>query len=346
MSLFVDITKQFKDFSLNVSLAANGGRLGLLGASGCGKSMTLKCIAGIEKPDRGRILLNDRILFDSEKRINVIPQKRKVGYLFQNYALFPNMSVSQNIGIGLKESYKKKLPKINEMLSMFHLSGLEDRYPAQLSGGQQQRVALARILAYEPDVLMLDEPFSALDSYLKESLLEELLETLKGYPGDIIIVSHSRDEIYSLCERLAIIDKGNLVMAGDTGEIFRKPGKLAAAKLTGCKNLSPAKVLDDYTLEATDWGLKLRVKERMEGNIHYIGIRAHDIRPAEKPEEVNSFPLKDYRIIDSPFEKNILGKCGQGEIWWKVSNEKWKELVSTAPPSYLCLPPEALIVLE
>lgn len=345
MSLLIDISKKYKDFSLQIKLETKGKRLGLLGASGCGKSMTLKCIAGIEKPDKGRILLNDRILFDSGEKINLTPQKRKVGYLFQNYALFPNMTVARNIGCGLKVSTPEKFLKIKTMIEMLHLEGLENRYPAQLSGGQQQRVALARILAYEPDVLMLDEPFSALDAYLKENLLEELLETLKLYKGDIIIVSHNRDEIYSLCESLAIIDNGKLVMAGDTKKIFREPQKLAAARLTGCKNISPVRIIDEYTLEALDWGLILHTETKVAEDVRYIGIRAHDIRPAAAGEE-NSFPLTKYRMVESPFEKNLICQSGQGEIWWKLSNDRWNTSLNKEFLAYLSLPKEALLLLN
>lgn len=345
MSLSVDITKKFKDFSLNVTLETAGNRLGLLGASGCGKSMTLKCIAGIEKPDKGRIVLNDKVLFDSDKKINLIPQKRKVGYLFQNYALFPNMTVAQNIGIGMKDKWKIKQPKVMEMLELFHLSGLENRYPAQLSGGQQQRVALARIFAYEPDVLMLDEPFSALDAFLKESLLEELLETLKMYKGDIIIVSHNRDEIYSLCDRLAIIDSGELVQAGDTEKIFSNPKRLAAARLTGCKNISPIRKINDYTVEAIDWGIILHTAKKVTQDTGYIGIRAHDLQPAAEISE-NSFAVENYRIVDSPFERNLLCKSGLGEIWWKVNVDKINHQLQMQVPEILILPKEALLLLQ
>ncbi len=345
MSLSVDITKKFKDFSLNVTLETAGNRLGLLGASGCGKSMTLKCIAGIEKPDKGKIVLNDKILFDSDKKINLIPQKRKVGYLFQNYALFPNMTVAQNIGIGMKDKWKIKQPKILEMLELFHLSGLENRYPAQLSGGQQQRVALARIFAYEPDVLMLDEPFSALDAFLKESLLEELLEILKMYKGDIIIVSHNRDEIYSLCERLAIIDSGELILTGDTEKIFSNPKRLAAARLTGCKNISPIRKINDYTVEAIDWGVILHTAQKVTQDTGYIGIRAHDLQPAAENSE-NSFAIENYRIVDSPFERNLLCKSGHGEIWWKVNVDKINHQLQMQVPEYLTLPKEALLMLQ
>lgn len=155
---------------------------------------------GSRRPDEGRIVLNDRVLFDSEKKINLTPQKRNVGYLFQNYALFPNMTVEANIAAGLKCPEREKQEIVREMIRLFKMEGLEKRYPSQLSGGQQQRTALARILAYEPDVIMLDEPFSALDFYLKEQLQLQVKEVLKNYSGDALLVTHSRDEVYRFCE--------------------------------------------------------------------------------------------------------------------------------------------------
>ncbi|WP_330587614.1 sulfate/molybdate ABC transporter ATP-binding protein [Anaerocolumna sedimenticola] len=241
MSLSVNIRKKLGSFSLNVNMNMDKERMGLLGASGCGKSMTLKCIAGIETPDEGSIILNGRVLYDSKQKIDLRPQERKVGYLFQNYALFPNMTVEENIGCGLKGTKKYKKPRVDQMVEFLQLKGLEKRYPMQLSGGQQQRVALARILAYEPDVILLDEPFSALDSYLKEYLWRELLEILKAYHVDTIMVSHNRDEIYGLCDSIAIMDTGNLILSGNTKDLFDKPGKLTAARLTGCKNISRIK---------------------------------------------------------------------------------------------------------
>ena len=347
MSLYVDIKKKFKGFSLDVKFETTNERLGLLGASGCGKSMTLKCIAGIERPDEGRIILNDRVLFDSKSKMNLPPQLRKVGYLFQNYALFPHMKVEDNIGCGLKDSKKSKKIRIDQMVELLHLQGLEKRYPLQLSGGQQQRVALARILAYEPDVLMLDEPFSALDTYLKENLLQELLEVLNEYHGDTLIVSHSRDEVYSLCEKIAIIDSGSLVLTGKTIDIFNKPTKLVAARLTGCKNISNAKKISEFEVDALDWGIVLKTQEVVSDNINYVGIRAHDIRPAKDNCEDNVLKCKIVRIVESPFEKNIiLNSNSSKELWWKVSKAYWMNTLMEEAPEFIMLPKASIMLLE
>ena len=206
MSLEVSIKKKFKGFSLDVNFRTNGEYLGILGASGSGKSLTLKCIAGVETPDEGRIVLNNKVLYDSKKNVNIIPQNRNIGYMFQNYALFPNMTAEENIGVGLKLSKREKKIKTNELMKLFRLEGMSYKYPAQLSGGQQQRVALARIIAYEPDVLLLDEPFSALDSQLKSELHTDFLDLLKLYNGEVLIVTHSKDEVFRFSENIALIE--------------------------------------------------------------------------------------------------------------------------------------------
>ncbi len=221
LQLGVEIKKKLKEFDLDISFSAGKGCLGILGPSGCGKSMTLKSIAGIVTPDSGRIALQyakgeaagGRVLYDSALKINEKPQMRRVGYLFQNYALFPNMSVEENIAAGLKGMEKKKA-KVGEMIERFRLTGLEKRYPGQLSGGQQQRVALARILAYEPEVLLLDEPFSAMDTYLREGLRLELSKVLADYDGVSVMVTHDRDEAFQLCKNIMLLDRGTCADRG------------------------------------------------------------------------------------------------------------------------------------
>ena len=165
--LYIDIRKQLGDFTLDVQLETNKETLALFGASGCGKTVTLKCIAGIEKPDVGEIVLNDKILFSSKKNINLSPQKRNVGLLFQSYALFPNMTLEENIAISVSKNCSDKDKIVKRKIREFSLEGLEKNYPHELSGGQQQRTALARMLVNDPKILMLDEPFSALDEHLR-----------------------------------------------------------------------------------------------------------------------------------------------------------------------------------
>ena len=209
--LEVQIYKKLAEFDLDVSFQVNDNILGLMGASGSGKSMTLKCIAGIETPDQGRIVLNGRVLFDSEKKINVPIQKRNVGYMFQSYALFPNMNVYENISVGLRARKVKDVDiVVQKVMQQFRIFELASRYPKQLSGGQRQRVALARLMAYEPDVLLLDEPFSALDEDLKKNLLQELKSELQ-ISKPVIFVSHDKEEVNYLCDLKYKIKQGEII---------------------------------------------------------------------------------------------------------------------------------------
>lgn len=282
MALEVRIKKQFPDFLLDVEFQTEEEIFGVLGESGCGKSLTLKCIAGIERPDQGRIVLNGRELFDSKKGINLPARERKVGYLFQEYALFPNMTVEENIAIGIKEKKKgEKRKKIHDYIQKFFLEGLEKKHPSSLSGGQKQRVAIARMLAAEPELILLDEPFSAVDSYLKWKLEQMLLEWLEEVQVTTLLVSHNRDEVYRLCDRMGIIHKGHMEVCGKKQEIFQNPGTVSAAILTGCKNIARIATITEGRAEIADWGVLLPLpdpKISMGDVFTHVGIRAHDIR--------------------------------------------------------------------
>lgn len=348
MNLQVNIQKQLSDFSLTMEFEGMEGTLGLLGASGCGKSLTLKCIAGIETPDKGRIILNDRVLFDSEKGINVPIQKRRVGLLFQNYALFPHMTVRQNIEIGMQKRLDRKT-RTEVIARLFHLEGLLDRYPGRLSGGEQQRVALARIMAQEPEVLMLDEPFSALDSYLKDNLQQELSEILQDYKGQILMVSHSRDELYRFCQSILVLHQGKIVERGTRTDIFCNPTQLITAKLTGCKNLSRAKKISEYEVAALDWNIILKTDQVVEEGVRYVGIRAHHIRPSMGKEE-NILPITLAEYSEGPFEHKLLFRIKSKEaesqkLWWIISKQEWSQQMISLP-EFIALPKEHLLLLK
>ena len=354
MSLKVDMEKQLKDMVLKVSFDTGSmdGITGILGASGCGKSMTLKCIAGIETPDRGCIVLNGRVLFDSEKKINVRVQERRVGYLFQDYALFPDMNVEQNIITAIHYSNirkRKKIPKEEEKnrashyMRFLHIEDIRNSYPAKLSGGQQQRAALARILASEPELLMLDEPFSALDAYLKERLQLELLELLGNYDKDVLLVTHSRDEIYRFCSKMLILEKGMQTGYGRTVDLFRNPGSVAAAKLTGCKNIVPVQVEDAHHMFLPRWNVHVTVKGIIPEDTTHIGIRAHFLRKPDRPGAENTVACRNGRVLDDPFE---LVAVFEGDIWWKVSKEIWEKEYHKTLPAELLIPEESILYLR
>lgn len=304
MSLLVDIKKDFGSFLLDVSFEAGNEVMGLLGASGCGKSMTLRAIAGIITPDEGRIVLDGRTLFDSAKHIDLPPQDRHVGLLFQNYALFPNMNVYQNIRTGLLREHMDKQQMhaaIEKIMDKFMLGGLEKHRPSQLSGGQQQRVALARILVSGPHVLMLDEPFSALDSYLRWEVETKLTDILADFGGTTLIVSHDRDEIYRLCDRVCVVSGGKASPPDTIDEMFDNPRTIAAALLSGCKNISRAKKLGDHELLAEDWGIIFRPERTVPDHIRGLGIRAKNIVLAGEETQSNVILCNIDRRVDEPF---------------------------------------------
>ena len=325
MSLYVDIKKDLGGFRLSVKFEAKDGVMGILGPSGCGKSMTLRCIAGVERPDEGKIVLDGVTLFDSEQRINLKPQQRQVGYLFQNYALFPNMTVQQNILCGAKR--EKDKAKREELLAhyieLMQLTGLEKHYPAQLSGGQQQRVALARILVNQPKLLMLDEPFSALDTHLREKLLVEMKGILERFGGVSIAVTHSRDEAYDLCGTIALMEDGHIHTLKPTKELFADPGTRAGASMTGCKNFSRARKAGEYEVYAVDWGVSFTTAKPVRDDIAYIGIRAHYFSPNTKQ---NRHPVKLLDKIEEPFEDIIRIRYteqpeGSPDLWWRLPKQ-------------------------
>ena len=339
--LKVDIHKKLKEFDLDVDFELKKGCLGILGPSGCGKSMTLKSIAGIVDPDNGFVSLTtdeENIYFDSNKKVNLKPQKRNVGYLFQNYALFPNMTVEENIAVGLHKNSDEKI--LSEMIKRFHLEGLEKRYPRQLSGGQQQRVALARIMAYSPDVILLDEPFSAMDTFLKEQLRIELVNSLKDFDGFSILVTHNRDEAFQFCDALIVLDKGKVIAKGDTHHVFENPKKVQVARLTGCKNISKIEIIDDYHIKSLDWGVVFEVSEKLTPNITHMGIRAHDFSPAQK-DDVNAFGTVNSTLLEMPFEWEITLANG---LWWKMDKQIHDHEFEI--PDYLKVDPKNIILLE
>jgi molybdate transport system ATP-binding protein len=329
---------------LDVRFTSAGRPLGILGASGSGKSMTLKCVAGIETPDEGHIEMNGRVLFDSRSKINLRPQQRNIGYLFQSYALFPHMTVEGNIACALPGKKTEKAPHIARLLARYQLQRLEKQYPAQLSGGQQQRVALARIFAYQPKVLLLDEPFSALDTFLKEALQVEMIGILQQYEGDAVLVTHNRDEAYKICDEMLVIDNGRAVTQGDTKAMFRRPAHLAQARLTGCKNFSRAQALSPGRVRALDWGVELDVTGPLPEGFSHVGVRAHDFSPAETGAQ-NAIPVRVTRRVEGPFEWNVLfqnaRQGGGAEIWWKYPKgaavDENPKALSAAPENVLLL---------
>lgn len=331
MALFVDVEKDLGGFHLKTRFEASEGVLGILGASGCGKSMTLRCIAGLVTPDRGRIVLDGDTLFDSQQGINLPPQKRRIGLLFQSYALFPNMTLWQNLMTGIlpRERDKKQAAgEIRLMLKRFRLEGLERHRPAQLSGGQQQRAALARILLSRPRLLMLDEPFSALDGYLRWNVELELYQILEEFGGTTLFVSHSRDEIYRVCDQVCVMDNGCSGPVIPVKTLFEQPDTVSAALLSGCKNYSAARPAGDRRVYAEDWGVTLESERAVDGDISHVGIRSHALHViAEKNADCQPNVIRGtiVRVVEDVFSMVIMvqPRGGQKQLRVEMAKETW-----------------------
>jgi ABC-type sulfate/molybdate transport systems ATPase subunit len=359
MSLEVAIEKSVPGFQLTVEFTADGAPLGLLGPSGSGKSMTLRAIAGLETPDRGRIVLHGRVLFDSEQRINLPARARRIGLLFQNYALFPHLNVAENIafGLGSLPDAEKKL-RVAEQIAAAHLEGLAERFPGTLSGGEQQRVALARALAIEPAALLLDEPFSALDTHLRSAVERQLRETLASYGGATLFVSHNLEEAYRVCEKLVVLANGSVAAQGPKEEIFRHPPTLEVARVTGCKNFSRARRLPDGRVDALDWGCALRVSQDFAKPPEHVAIRAHHVRvhPSQKlsPENSeNAFPCWLAAMTETPFRVTLDLRIGKPpaspadfHLQAEVFKQEWESFRDLPQPWSVELAPDRLFLLQ
>ena len=306
--------------------------------------MTLKCIAGIEQPDEGVIVLNGRTLFDSARKINLPPQKRQIGYMFQDYALFPNMTVLQNVMAGMGRRPSRE--QAQEYLRQFHIEELEQQYPARLSGGQKQRAAMARMLAARPEVILLDEPFSALDSHLKWTMEQQMRQLLQEVHKPTLLVSHNRDEVYRLCNMVSCVNRGKLEVIEPVKEFFRNPKTKTAATLSGCKNIADVELAYEEgqaVLQAAQWDYKFAFTSfptQMSENkmswdeVGAIGIRAHYLEPIYQGQQVqmaendNMLELAEYQVIEDSFEWIVLFRVSDKGDWlqWKTPKLQEQEL--------------------
>lgn len=246
MELQVSISKKMRsgnsnEFTLDAQFKCRDDLIVLFGPTGAGKTLTLNCIAGLVHPDAGYISVDNTVYFDSGEKINISPQNREVGYLFQNYALFPHLTVEKNIMFGMRKNNIKELEK---MLDLFEIHGLEKRYPSQISGGQRQRVALARALITRPKILLLDEPFSAIDHITRVRLRRDLKKIRELIKIPIVLITHNPVEAYTMADTLIVYRHGGIEQIGSPKEIFTKPKSINVAKLVGMNNIFKGKVLD------------------------------------------------------------------------------------------------------
>ncbi len=365
--LLVEIEKQLPNFCLQIAFESDHIALGVLGASGAGKSMLLKCIVGTETPDRGRIVLNGRVLFDSDQGINLPSRDRAIGMIFQNYALFPHLTVAENVGFGLRRSglQLRRAPRaetrqqVEAQLRAVNLAEMGDRYPHQLSGGQQQRVALARALIGQPEVLLLDEPFSALDTHLRYLIEQQVISSLNTYPGVALFVTHNMEEAYRVCQNLLVLEQGQIIAHGSRQDIFEHPQTVSVARLTGCKNFSRAVAAGEQTITAIDWGCSLQTTDLISDAPFWVGIRAHQLKfelePTASlgtPPSTNTFRCWLAATSETPHRITLYVKlhtpphhAADYHLQAEVFKEKWLEIKDQPLPWQIHLDPLRLMIL-
>ena len=328
----------------DISFSLNKGEFAaIVGPSGCGKSTLLSLICGLLPCSDGQITINGRHLKESTTN---------VGYMLQHDELFEWRTIYNNVILGLEIQHAltaRTKKRAHELLNIYGLSDFENSRPSELSGGMRQRAALIRTLVLEPELLLLDEPFSALDGFLKDMLQREMQDFLKDYPGDMILVTHSRDEAYKFCKELSVVDGGRILVTDEKKRLFENPRMLEAAKLTGCKNFSAAQRLGDHEIYATDWKMKLHTAEKVAEDITHVGIRGHWIRPEEKPGE-NCLEVQVDEYIETTFEHQYMIRKKDEEaaagLWWMRPKNSFREDPDMGLPKYLYLPPEHLMLLK
>jgi molybdate transport system ATP-binding protein len=315
-ALDVRLYKRFGGFALDVEWQAGDQVVALFGPSGAGKTVTLGCLAGLVRPDRGRIAVNGRVFFDSGQGIDVPPQRRRLGYVFQGYALFPHLSVEDNVGFGLRDRPRgERRRRAGEVLERLGLAALARRRPRELSGGQQQRVALGRALAVDPELLLLDEPLSALDTPLRRQLRRDLVAVVREWRKTTVLVTHDLSEALQLADRVVLYEAGRVVQAAPKAELLSAPASERVAQLLGVRN-----ILRGVVLKSTPDRIQLRwrgqILEAVNSPSHaYLPDTGAEIAFFVRPEHARLI-RKDRSPADALHHMNLLsGRVVREEDW-------------------------------
>ena len=243
--LDLDVTLHRQEFIIEARILAAEGITVLFGPSGAGKSLTLQCVAGLIRPDEGRIVVGERVLFDSHTGVNLPPQQRQVGYVPQDYALFPHLTVAKNVAFGVSRQPRPQIEQaVGDLLTLVGLADLATRRPSELSGGQQQRVALARALIRRPKVLLLDEPFAALDAAVRAQLRQLVRDLQRRFELTILFVTHDLSEASFVADQIAVFDRGRVLQVGSPTEVLMRPSDLRVARAVGVKNILTGRVIE------------------------------------------------------------------------------------------------------
>ena len=312
--LRAEIRKRLDGFELDVAFQADEGRVVLFGPSGAGKSLTLQAITGVMRPDSGCVEVNGRLLFDSASGLNLPPQKRRLGYVPQSYALFPHLAVEDNVAYGIRRlDAGQRRALVRQMVELVGLQGLERRRPRELSGGQQQRVALARALASRPELLVLDEPFSSIDTGLRGTLRRELLDLQARSGVTTLVVTHDLDDAFFLGSRIVVIDRGRVLQAGSREDVFYRPATRRVAEFVGTRNILRATVLEsDGQRLLLDWQGRTLEAEPMSLS------RGQEVEVCIRPTQV--MIVREDRLPhlpppENPFRGIIVGEALQAEAY-------------------------------
>lgn len=302
MMLEVDIEKHLPGFDLKISLKTENEFVAIMGPSGCGKTLTLKIIAGLVEPDQGRIFFDKKTLFDKKESINIKPQHRKIGFVFQNNALMPHLNVEQNVAFSLQKFPKEEMRRlITPIMELLRIERLASKYPRQLSGGQQQRVALARTLIYKPDLLLMDEPFAALDNLISSKLKLDLINVRKHFHIPILMVTHNLYEAYMMGDKIVVMDDGGILQLGNRDFVFCRPLNSKVARFVGMKNIFKGvvrEVLPDENKTIIQ-GEKLLIQAG-----HYPLIKDERIIFGIRPEEI--MLIRENRELNRNVKENLM----------------------------------------
>jgi molybdate transport system ATP-binding protein len=309
--LSIRVKKTLGKFTLDCEFTAPSGITILFGTSGSGKTTLLDCVAGLSAPETGRIAIGDQVLFDSEQRINIRAEHRNTGYVFQDLALFPHLTAGVNVEYGLfRLPVSSRRTRMQAILESFRIADLRDRKPSEISGGQRQRVALARALVTDPSILLLDEPMSGLDVPTRSRLLDDLRDWNDAHRIPILYVTHARDEVFALGERVLVFEDGKLLAQGSPYELLQAPQYEAIAELTGVENLLDGVVLALNRTQGTmscsvsdplcdgQSQLEVPLTSAKPGAHVRIGVRAGDIILATSaPKDISARNVLRGRLV-------------------------------------------------
>lgn len=346
--------RKLENFTLGVRFKSRKGAMGLLGPSGAGKSMSLLMIAGVITPDKGRIVLNGRVLFDSATKRNLPAAQRRIGVVFQDYALFPHLTVEENVAFGLRSlPPSERRARVNRELAALQIDELASRYPKEISGGQRQRVAIARCMAISPDALLFDEPFAALDPHLRRQTEEQLRRTLEDFGGVVVFVTHDMEEAFRFCTDLLVLDQGRVIAEGPKHQLFENPGTVAAARLTGCKNIVAAAAMATNRIRVPAWNCELATAQPVDSSLTHMGYRSHQVRFVGPTGGENVFPCWLISTNEAPHEMTLYlrlhadPKPGDpAHLQVDVPKDVWRSLDAQAQPWNVLLDPARLLLLR